>query len=540
MSTQTRLDMERNARARAAAQRAVEGMQSQPTASVEYRSRGRVLVIGGEEALLFAPRLLPTLHPQVIVLDDSDEPSVPAIPLAGRRLRVSGYLGAFRVELGQPGQRDHEVIDSDLVVDLSAEPLLDMALKPAGYFHSDIEPMTLDALALELPEFIGTFEKPKYFDYDPARCAHGRNGITGCTRCIDACPAEAITALAERIEVNPWLCQGGGVCAAVCPSGAIGYAYPRASDLQERVRRLIQVYLEEGGSDPVLAVIGETNEQVPDADAPNLLWLPVEEVASIGLEIWLAALAYGAHAVWLLDDGNIPVGVVEAIDGQLQTASALLKSLGYPSEPVQRIDADNIPSDHEPMPIIAHAGFSATGSKRQKAFLAIDHLHAEAPHPVPLVDLPVGAPFGAAEIDSGRCTLCLACAGACPGGALSAGGETLGVQFVEENCLQCGLCTRTCPEDAIWITPRLMFDPDVRRRPRSLYEEQPFECVSCGKPFASRRIIETMFERLKENPMYQTSQARRRLMMCEDCRVIDVVQDEQSLAGGWLRGDDHA
>ena len=54
--------------------------------------------------------------------------------------------------------------------------------------------------------------------------------VITCTRCIDACPADAITGLAERIEVNPYLCQGGGVCASVCPSGAIRYAYPSARD----------------------------------------------------------------------------------------------------------------------------------------------------------------------------------------------------------------------------------------------------------------------------------------------------------------------
>ena len=37
--------------------------------------------------------------------------------------------------------------------------------------------------------------------------------------------------------------------------------------------------------------------------------------------------------------------------------------------------------------------------------------------------LPAGSPFGAVAVDPAACTLCMACAVACPSGALSAGGD---------------------------------------------------------------------------------------------------------------------
>ena len=48
-----------------------------------------------------------------------------------------------------------------------------------------------------------------------------------------------------------------------------------------------------------------------------------------------------------------------------------------------------------------------------------------------------------------RCTLCMACIGACPESALLDSPETPSLRFIESNCVQCGLCADTCPEDAI-------------------------------------------------------------------------------------------
>jgi len=62
----------------------------------------------------------------------------------------------------------------------------------------------------------------------------------------------------------------------------------------------------------------------------------------------------------------------------------------------------------------------------------------------------------------------------------------------------------------------------VRRREiRVLYEEEPFCCVACGKPFATRRMMDRMLAKLSGHWMFQTDENRRRLQMCEDCRVRD-------------------
>ncbi len=531
-----------NLRARQEAQTALEKLKVQPTSLLEYQSAGRVAVIGGEQAIELAPRLSGVLHPQVILTGGVEEPGAPLVSVGGRSLAIEGYLGNFTIHLGEAGRPNRESVKVDMIWDLSSEPVLDMPMKPPGYICSDGSEENVRLAVETLSNLVGTFQKPKYFNYDPSICAHARSGITACTRCIDACPAQAITSLEEAIEVDPYLCQGGGVCTAVCPGGALTYVYPTMQDTLDRVRTLLHVYKESGGEHPVLAFFtenelpGEDRNEAGGGDevtrqiAHNVLPMVVEELASTGLEVWFSALAYGAGRVVLVDRGSMAEQVRTALQQQIAIAQEILQGMGYPPDAIQLQPFSSGEQQAEiSMPLIETAAFSAAGGKRQTLFMAIDHLYAQSLHKKPLINLAAGAPFGAAEVDAKRCTLCLSCVSACPGKALQSGHDAPQIHFIESNCLQCGICTRTCPEDAILITPRLLFEREARSTTRLLYEEQPFCCVSCGKPFASRSMIESMQKKLAQHPMFQSERARERLLMCEDCRVVDVVQDDDAM-----------
>ena len=79
--------------------------------------------------------------------------------------------------------------------------------------------------------------------------------------------------------------------------------------------------------------------------------------------------------------------------------------------------------------------------------------------------------------------------------------------------------------------PRFIYDSEVRRDTRILNEDQPFCCVVCGKPFATRRMLNTMQEKLKSHWMFQKPDALRRLQMCEDCRVRDMFSHDKGMLG---------
>jgi Fe-S-cluster-containing hydrogenase component 2 len=131
----------------------------------------------------------------------------------------------------------------------------------------------------------------------------------------------------------------------------------------------------------------------------------------------------------------------------------------------------------------------------------------------------------------------MSCTSVCPAGALSAGDELPRLVFHETNCVQCGICANACPESAIRLVAGYATSPDQRRAARVLHEEPPFCCVSCGKPFATRRVIDNILGKLADHAMFQSDRAKRRLQMCEDCRVVDAVQDSEAMQAGLFAGN---
>ena len=504
--------------AREAALAALADIAVEPTSLVSYQSRGKLLVLGGTDALATCDDL-------------PDSIDLSRIDCSGQQVEIAGYLGAFNVNLKDAN--GHTTLHSgDAILDLHEISLIPVELPPPGYFHAPAE--LSPELAEILQNLTGQFEKPKYFAYDPSICAHSVNARTVCTNCIDACPAGAISSIEEMIEVDPNLCQGGGSCATACPSGAIRYLYPNLKDQGKRVSEMIRVYREQSGGAPTIVFHAANFSPESFVDAgEDRLPVAVEELASVGMELCLSVLAAGANQVVLLADSDVPASSRRALEAQIGWLGVLLSELGMAPDSVTLAQAD---SRIDPVPTIADfepASHDVPGDKRNAFFLALDHLVSRLKPEARQAELPSPAPFGEVLIDAEKCTLCMACIGACPGRALQDGSnrEVPEVFFIESNCLQCGACVQTCPEDAMQLRSRLLFDREARIRSRVLNQDQPFACISCGKPFAPTSVIGKMQEKLKDHYMFNSERALDRLKMCDDCRVADIVQDPDAMGG---------
>jgi len=130
------------------------------------------------------------------------------------------------------------------------------------------------------------------------------------------------------------------------------------------------------------------------------------------------------------------------------------------------------------------------------------------------------------NVDTDACTLCLACVGACPTGALLDGEDTLQLRFIEQNCVQCGICKSTCPETAITLEPRYNFRQEAAS-PIVINEDEPYACVRCGKAFGSKKAIDNIIAKLEgKHWMFSGSQRTELLKMCEDCRVVAMAESK--------------
>ncbi len=526
-----------------------------PTTQVSYTAANRLLIIADPQtAGDIKARLPENFLCYVAIPSQKSSPAGGATAHHCAGLSVDGYLGRFRIRFDQHDATNPVADDDknladlfniesgffDQVLDCGDEPLVTAAIKPPGYHYVGRDQAALEASIEAIPELIGEFEKPKYFHYNPDICAHGRSGITGCTRCLDACASDAIFSLAEAveaasIEVIPHLCQGVGACAGSCPTGAIGYAYPRAAEQIEFLRVMLGLIRQKNGNHGVTLLVFDNEHgraSVEDAAAQfagHLVPLVVEEIGSVGLDLIASAMAYGASRVCLYVPENIPTQVVDTLERNLAVVAAVIEQTGCNTHHAEIItDLGALADDGGPGPVEHAATFAPAGDKRSIMRAALSFFGEISPDPPEHAPLPAGAPFGQIQLNVEACTLCMGCVSVCPASALQAGGDTPALRFIEANCVQCGICADACPESAITLESRFHFDHNFVTSPRALKEEAPFRCIVCHKAFTTQSMITRMTEKLKGHWMFERPEALNRLQMCEDCRVKDLFEQENA------------
>jgi ferredoxin len=524
-----------------------------PSTSVTLKSAGECLIYGrDEQALEAAKQLAPRLSVTVILTGTAEviPPRTIDPPIfRGTATKAAGHLGAFEVTFDHFAQmvassrqalaferpRDGVATRFDLILDLSgAAPLFPAHARRDGYFRPDPgNPAAVQRALFDLTDLVGEFEKPRYVQFEAELCAHSRSGRTGCTRCLEVCPAAAIQPAGDVVAIDPYLCGGCGACHCVCPTGAAAYAYPPAGTVLERLRTLLTTYRQAGGQGPALLMHDDAHgselislmSRFGRGLPANVIPFALNEVTQLGLDAILAAFAYGAERLLVLVPPKHRAELA-GLEAQFAYAEAILGGLGYGPGRLELVlddDPDAVEARLFGLPVSGRmpaASFLPMGSKRALLRFALQELHAAAPAPVDQVPLPTGAPFGRVVVDTDGCTLCLACVGACPTGALQDNPERPELHFLEDACVQCGLCTNTCPEHVIKLEPRLNFT-DEARQPIVIKQEEPFECIRCGKPFGTRASIEMIIEKLgAKHWMFKDSAAIDRIKMCDDCRVI--------------------
>ena len=234
-------------------------------------------------------------------------------------------------------------------------------------------------------------------------------------------------------------------------------------------------------------------------------------LASVGIDLWLAAIAFGAAQVWVLVTHEEAPAYREAIAAQMTVAQAILTGLGFAGEHFRIVGAGEVsrsneretlsgpapaapaasaerPSAGDPallrfdaalrrpaaMTVRRAATFAVQPDKRTTLDLAFEHLLREAPTPADVVALPVPAgapsPFGEIVVDKSTCTLCLACVGAIALPTTAAQPTPFGAVVVDPAaCTLCLACVGACPEGALL---------DNADSPRLSFIEK--NCVQCG------------------------------------------------------------
>jgi ferredoxin len=548
-------DQAADAGPKAAAMAAAAMVAAPPVALTAAKSEGVALILGSDEAAVEAAEgLADHLNVTVLLTPGADvmTPRQADFPvMQGRARNAVGSLGKFEVfidifaaplpssrgALRFGPSRDGAVSSCDLIIDMTGgQPLFPEGLRD-GYLRADPRSPTAVARAvLEASQLVGEFDRPRFISFDAGLCAHNRSRITGCTRCLNLCPAGAITSGRNSVIIDPDICAGCGQCAAACPTGAASYALPPSETLVSRLRAAMRGWREAGGAADALIMLHDQRHGGPLIHAlahhgsglpARAIPIEVNEITQVGPEVLAAALAFGAAQVRLLAPAR-PRHDIAGLRSTLTLTEGIARTLGYGERAVGLIESDDPDALRALLDAVsaaparpAPADFLPPAARRPLMTTAFEALGRAAPASVERIDLPPGAPFGGVALDDAACTLCLSCVSACPAAALVDNPDAPMLRFDEKLCVQCGLCEATCPETAITLTPRIDFAAWAEG-PVTLKQEPPFCCVECGKPFGTRAAIEKVREKLSDHWMFRgpEGEARARaLEMCEDCRI---------------------
>jgi len=516
-------------------------------------SNGVCLIVGASRpALAAADQLAETLSITCLLSDAPDDiiPNDRFDVALGQITSAAGSLGGFEIKVDHyapltPSGRGPAKFDAplngaksacDVILDLTGgDALFPAPEKRDGYVRADPKDLVAVGRAvLTAANLVGTFEKPLYIRFDPTICAHSRASQTGCNRCLNVCPTGAITPDGDTVSIDPDICAGCGACASVCPSGAASYDDPPVQFLFSRLRTLATSYADAGGKNPVaLFHDGEFGAEMIQLSArfgqglpSHVIPVAVPNVESVGHAELLASLTVGFEKSLILSS---PKSDSDVINAQIKLAQFILLGTGHSGDRLAFLDVsdpDQFESELysvEPDPLDVER-ILPLGDRRDVTRLAARALADGAA----LIELPQGAPYGAIEIDADACTLCLACVSLCPVGALLDNPDNPQVNFQQAACLQCGICKSTCPETAITLKPQLDLSNEALS-PRVLHEEEPFDCISCGKPFGVKSTVDRIVAQLKDkHAMFTNSDNFKLIQMCDDCRVNAQYHQENS------------
>lgn len=339
-----------------------------PTPSLELQSSGVILICGRDDTAVEAGNLLKD-HLDVTVLIEPPALIVPPrsgeFPIAkGRVIGAKGHLGAFEImveDFAEAAPSSRNVLTfspsrnnarstCDVVLDLTGGPALFSSADHATAISGRIRPIPRRCCTRSSRRAIwsAALRSPAMSSSTPGYVAHSRSQRTGCTRCLDLCPARAISAAGDHVAIDANICAGCGQCAAACPTGAASYALPPEDALMRRLRSMLITFRKAGGERAVVLFHDEAHgaplidalARFGDGLPANVLPFQLNEITQLGLESITAAIAYGASAVRLLLRAK-PRHDVSGLSRTIAVADPILVGLGFAVGRIATIETDD-------------------------------------------------------------------------------------------------------------------------------------------------------------------------------------------------------
>ena len=304
---------------------------------------------------------------------------------------------------------------------------------------------------------------------------HGKIANPSCRACVDICHAQACGIDDKQPEIDPELCDGCGICAAVCTESAIVHPHNPLS-IHWRSERIALF----------------SCEKIPDHHA-GVYESVVSCIHALSIRDLIKLYASGHHRLLVCTApcDNCSRGKDRVLDKHIDTLNSLLRARDEPLLKLVNI------STTQWLGILHAADHSNTDEK----FSRRNFLHRAAievsdfglrqfelrtseeamPEPIAkLLKTTVNEhllPY-VPKIDTGHCTACDTCFKLCPQHALTLDEKEASITYLisAENCTACGICVDVCEEDAISILRNTIASDTA-------IVLSQYQCGDCGADF---------------------------------------------------------
>ncbi|MBI2370137.1 MAG: 4Fe-4S binding protein [Deltaproteobacteria bacterium] len=347
-----------------------------------------------------------------------------------------------------------------------------------------------------------------------------------CTRCLAACPQQALAIEGSAATLHKGRCTGCAACLPICPVGAIRHPLLDPERLDAQLQGLLRP--DEEQPEPRSLLLVADGEPVPEDIPSGLLPLRLPSIGAVSAWLLLRAFTLGADGIAILACG---LGCRHRCDQgrwheTLEFTREVLATSGIRPDRLLAVERDQPRAAARvnefaeavatlgPHPLRGTPGLEGEAVASLPAVLR--HLATRAPVP-PAFVMGDSVPFGMLCVEPERCTLCGACPARCPTGALTfqEEGESSQLLFDHARCIACEACTTVCPEGAVRIERRLEFAQLGQATIAA--EDQVARCQHCGSPIAPRRLLSKLDRSLNTvgGPAGPSSGP-----YCADCRIL--------------------
>lgn len=341
--------------------------------------------------------------------------------------------------------------------------------------------------------------------YDQQTCQFANCQSHMSPHCVSICPVQSITKLdgVNQLNFDASTCIGCGSCVAVCPANAIEMSEITLSTLE----KILPLY-----EDTIPLIVSRADFDLIDFPLPAGVVPLCFNTAGFMSEAELLGVlqSSGSQAVIYKEKINTAQSNAIKLINEMSTKAYGKPAIFWASTP------DQLKITLADISLIAGARAnisSGFATKRERFNARLKLLINDQDFGV--ISDETTKLYGKVAVDESTCTLCMGCVAVCKTGALFVRENALMGDFA--NCTQCGECVYICPEKSMSLVASGIALNSSHFEETKLATDEEFNCVECGKPFATHKSIMKIVAMMEPLFAHDPIKART-LRCCADCK----------------------